>query len=125
MSVRSRMYVQSVNLTAGDIAVVNCSAVCRGTENAQWAQFTPGGNVTLTLSRKASGAKDFFAGIIGKEVYVDISLADDPNCTQCGQTVIPREGTNVHLGDGPEGGYAPDEYVHQACLAAAKERLGG
>jgi hypothetical protein len=119
------MYVQSVNLQAGDIAVVNCSAVCRGTENAKWAQFTPGGNVTLTLSRKASGAKDFFTGIIGKEVYVDISLADDPNCTQCGESVIPREGTNVHLGnDQVTGGYAPDEYVHQACLAAAKERLG-
>ena len=126
MSTRARFVIHNVNLQAGDQAEVRLGAVCRGTENAQWAQFTPGGSLSLTLSRRASGAKKFFLDNIGKEVYLDISLADPPICTQCGAVVEQgRDGTNIHLGNDPEGGgYAPDEYVHATCLAAAKLRLG-
>lgn len=124
MSVRARFYIHNVQLNAGDTAQANLSAVSRGKENSEWSSFTPGGNLTLSLSRKASGAKDFFVANIGREVYLDITLADDPICTQCGepvQNVGGDYGTGVHAG---AEGYVPDEYVHSSCLAAAKERLG-
>lgn len=127
MSTRARMYIQNVQLNAGDTAVANLQAVSRGKENSAWSKFTPAGNLNLTLTREASGARQFFLDNIGKEVYVDITLAEDPICTECGERIqqIPDDhaefGTGVHTG---AEGYAPDEYVHSRCVAAAKKRLG-
>lgn len=128
MSVRARMYVRQVARNAGDTATVTLDAVARGKENAEWSKFTPSGSLNLTLTREASGAFAYFNDRVGKEVFVDISDAFDPNCTQCGEVIekhpatTEEYGTGVHAGN--DVGYVLDEYVHGRCVAAAKERLG-
>ena len=131
MSVRARFYVRNVNLQAGDTALAALAAVSRGRENSEWSKFTPGGELTLQLSREASGAKKFFLDHIGREVYLDISVADNPLCTQCGEPVVGGQmgvsTPDAEYGQGishPDGGYVPDEFVHVSCVAAAKQRLG-
>ena len=127
MSVRARMFVQTVARNAGDTATVTLQAVSRGKENSAWSKFTPAGNLNMTLSREASGARQFFLDNIGKEVYLDISLAEDPICTECHETILPIPDDHADVGTGVHSGaegYVPDEYVHNRCLAAAKERLG-
>jgi hypothetical protein len=127
MSVRARFYVQSFTLQAGDTSSVRLSAVCRGKEMGEWSKFTPSGTLEMALTRQAGGAAEFFRANVGKDVYLDINLVEQDVCTQCGEPISsdPREdrdrwGTNFQDGDG----YVPGEYVHQGCLAAAKERLG-
>ena len=130
MSTRARFYIQSVTLVAGDTATARLTAVSRGKENSEWAQFTPSGTLEMTLTRKASGSRQFFLDNIGREVYLDVTLADDPICTQCDEPILQGPGVTdygqgVHLGnDSAAGGYAPGEFVHTSCIAAAKERLG-
>lgn len=127
MSVRARMFVQTVARNAGETSSVSLQAVSRGKENSEWSKYTPGGNLTLTLSREASAAFAYFDARVGKEVFIDISDADDPICTQCGEPVEKTPADRENWGgsiSAPEGGYLPDEFVHVRCLAAAKERLG-
>lgn len=131
MSTRARFYIRSVELLADKTSVAQLSVVSRGPENSHWAKFTPSGNLSMTLSRDASGAKDFFTENIGREVFLDITLADEPTCTQCGGDIVPpgqltaenqaKAGVGVHAGSD---GYVPGEFVHSGCLAEAKERLG-
>jgi hypothetical protein len=122
MSVRARFYVQSVNLQAGDNSIVSLNAVTRGKENSEWSAYTSSGQLTLTLSRKASPARDYFMARIGKEVFLDISDADTPVCTQCGEPCDdPDFGTTVR---GADGAYVAGEWVHNACMGEAKARLG-
>lgn len=122
MSVRARFYINSVTLNAGDTAVANLGAVSRGKENSEWSQYSPSGSLQITLTRKASGARQFFLDHIGREVYLDITLADDPVCTQCGKEIQRNQaGTGIHSG---ADGYVSDEFVHNECATAAKERLG-
>ncbi len=128
MSVRARMFVQTVARNAGETATVSLQAVSRGKENAEWSKYTPGGSLNLVLSREASGAFTYFNDRVGKEVFVDITDATDPICTQCGETVekTPTDpedwGGGISAPDG--GGYLPDEFVHRRCLSDAKDRLG-
>lgn len=126
MSTRARFYIQSFTIQAGDTSSVRLSAVCRGKENAEWAKFTPAGSLEMTLTRQAGGAAEFFKANVGKDVYLDINLVEQDLCTQCGEPILtdPKAdrdlwGTNFQDADG----YVP-EYVHQGCVAAAKERLG-
>lgn len=124
MPVRARMFVQTVSHHAGETATVQLAAVSRGKENTEWSQYTPGGNVSLSLSRKASGALAFFKERLGKEVLVDFSDAPDPVCTQCNQYIAKGEGTEVRGVDG----YVAGEYVHtdpeRGCFVNARKRLG-
>jgi len=122
MPVRARMFVQQVARNAGDTATVSLQAVSRGKENAEWSKYTPSGSVNLTLSREASAAFVYFNDRVGKEVFVDISDAADPVCTQCGEIIAKNEtGGQIR---GKDGAYLPDEYVHALCDGAAKVRLG-
>lgn len=132
MSVRARMYVQSFTLNAGDTSTVRLNAVCRGKENAEWSKFTPSGSLEMSLTRQAGGAADFFRTHVGQDVYLDITPVDPDFdvCTQCGKVILApgnysdaeQVGTNLHGGN--DVGYIPGEYVHQGCVAVAKERLG-
>lgn len=73
MSVRARMYVNTVTLAAGETGTVQLNAVTRGEINKDWAAYTPAASLTMNLSRKAGPALDWFQDRIGKEVYVDVS----------------------------------------------------
>jgi hypothetical protein len=64
-----RFYVQSFDKRAGGDAVVTLSAVT-SKENARWSQYTPNGEVKMSLTRKASGARSAFEEMIGKECLV-------------------------------------------------------
>ena len=124
MSVRARFFIQTVARNAGDTATVTLGAVSRGKENTEWSSYTPGGTLNLTLSRKASGALEFFNELLGKEVFLDITEADPPRCTQCDQYIELGKGTEVRGNDG----YVAGEYVHtdpdKGCFDKARERLG-
>lgn len=132
MSTRARFYIQSFTLQAGDTSSVRLSAVCRGKENAEWSKFTPSGTLDMALTRQAGGAAEFFKKNVGKDVFLDITLVDPEQdlCTQCGEPIAApgnytdasQVGTNVHGGN--DVGYIEGEYVHQGCVASAKERLG-
>lgn len=125
MPVRARFYISTVTLAAGDTATANLSAVTRGKENSMWSKFTPAGTLNLSLTREADGAKKFFLDNIGKEVFLDISLADDPICTQCDKPIpagTADYGVGVHAGN--DVGYIPGEFVHNSCMEAAQKRLG-
>lgn len=78
MSVRARFYVGSVTLTAGETGSVQLNAAARGEENKMWASYTPSGQLTMNLSRKAGPALEWFQEHIGKEVFLDITEAPDP-----------------------------------------------
>lgn len=128
MSTRARFYIGSVTEQQPGSMTVSMNAVCRGTENAEWAQFTPAGSLSLTLNRKATAAQRFFKDNEGREVFIDISLATDPVCTECGETIERSPATTEEFGTGLHGGndvgYIPGEFVHNRCLAPAKRRLG-
>lgn len=128
MSVRARMYVRQVARNAGDTSTVALDAVSRGKENAEWSKFTPSGSVSLTLTREASAAFEYFNDRVGKEIFVDFSDAFDPDCTQCGEVVEKHPTSHEDYGTGVHGGndvgYIVDEYVHNRCVAEAKARLG-
>lgn len=128
MSTRARFYISSVVEQQPGSMQVSLSAVSRGTENAEWAQFTPAGSMTMTLNRKASGAQRFFKDNQGKEVFIDIALAEDPTCTECGEPIEAHPDAYEKFGSGVHGGndvgYIPGEFVHNGCLASAKLRLG-
>lgn len=48
MTVRAKFYVSNLEEREGaTAAMVNLSAVCRGVENAMWAQATPSGQITM------------------------------------------------------------------------------
>lgn len=48
MSVKAKFYVSSLNNPEGATAAqVTLHAVCRGIENAMWAQATPAGSITM------------------------------------------------------------------------------
>lgn len=81
MSVVAKYFVQSVTLQAnskgadgGDVGSVQLSVVCRGDENKNWSHYTPSGQITMsTLNPKAFA---WFKENLGKEVYVDFTLAE-------------------------------------------------
>lgn len=74
MSVRAKFYVRSVEMYAADNGKVNLSPATRGADNASWASATPSGMVELTINNPA--AFGWFAGLLGKEVFIDFTVAD-------------------------------------------------
>ena len=127
MSVRARFYVSQFAMNAGDTSTVTLQAVCRGKEIGEWSKYTPAGSLNMTLTRAAGPAADFFKAHVGKDVFIDITPVLGDICTQCGEPIpdTPQSdtglyGTNFQDSDG----YVAGEFVHQKCVAAAKERLG-
>lgn len=50
MSVRAKFFVSKVDQPEGATAAqVHLGAVCRGVENSMWAQFTPAGNISMSI----------------------------------------------------------------------------
>ncbi len=100
MSVRGKMFIASVEITAGQAngggGSVKLNVVARGAENASWAQATPSGQMTLSVNNPPAFA--FFRDHIGEECFIDITLADpalnDPK--QHPFVVFEREGHYVN-----------------------------
>lgn len=65
----ARFYVQQVAKNAGGDGTVTLTAV-NSKENARWSQYTPSGSITMSLTRKASGARALFEENVGKECLV-------------------------------------------------------
>ena len=55
-AVRAKFYVSKVDPAEGTsaAATVNLQAVCRGIENAMWAQATPWGNITMGIKNDSA-----------------------------------------------------------------------
>jgi hypothetical protein len=50
MTVRAKFYVSKVDAPEGSTAAqVHLGAVCRGVENAMWAQYTPAGSIQMSI----------------------------------------------------------------------------
>jgi hypothetical protein len=50
MSVKAKFYVTDIEPNGGpQAAILKMQAVCRGVENAMWAQATPWGNITMGI----------------------------------------------------------------------------
>ena len=94
----ARFFVQSIEKRAGDTAAVHLSASV-SKENARWSQYTPSGQITMELTRKASGARETFEQMIGKDCLLTFDF-DAP----------PREDPQYrHEGAPDELGYVSDE----------------
>lgn len=70
----ARFYVAGFEKQAGGNAVVRLQAAT-SKENARWAQYTPSGQITMDLTRKASGARDGFEAMVGEECLVTFDFA--------------------------------------------------
>lgn len=85
MKILARFYVQAFTEKAGDTAEVNLQPVS-SKENARWSQYTPAGSLVMQLTRKASGARSAFKGLVGKECLVtldfDVEKAEAPEYVQ-------------------------------------------
>lgn len=103
MSVRGKFFIQSVKLVAGTNGggSVELNVVSRGAENASWSAATPSGAITMHVSNPSAFA--FFKENLGKEVYVDMALADP-------KLVDPREHEFVLFEQ--EGHYGSGKCLH-------------
>ena len=73
----ARFYVSSFEKKAGDTSTAHLQPVV-SKENARWSQYTPSGEIRLDLTRKASGAKQVFDDMIGKECLVTFDFDAPP-----------------------------------------------
>jgi hypothetical protein len=78
MSVRARFFVSTITRSASETGTVRLQAATRGPENKQWAAYTPSGSLEMSLSAKAGPALEWFDAQLGKEVFIDISDAPEP-----------------------------------------------
>lgn len=65
--VRAKFYVRAVELQQGSVQI-KLGAVTRGEDNKEWSQYTPYGELTMTIKNEL--ASDQFAP--GQEWYVDL-----------------------------------------------------
>lgn len=82
MTINARFYVAGFDkqvVSGGALqATVKLTAVRRKTEdNVEWAQYTPGGQITLTVNQMAGGAFEVFEGLLGKDVAVTFEEIPD------------------------------------------------
>lgn len=70
MSVRAKFFVRAIELTTGSVTV-KLSAVCRGEDNKEWAQYTPAGSIEMNIKNEL--ASDQFKP--GDEFYVTFDQA--------------------------------------------------
>lgn len=68
--VRAKFFVQSITHTTSG-GSVTLSAVCRGEDNKQWAQYTPTGRIEMNILNE-SALGQF---VPGDEVFVDFTPA--------------------------------------------------
>jgi hypothetical protein len=84
----ARFYVIGFEKKAGESSRVTLNAVT-SKENARWSQYTPSGQITMDLTRKASGARSTFDEMVGKECLVtfdfDAPPAEDPEYRREGE----------------------------------------
>lgn len=92
-TVVARFYVSSLEKKAGDTATLHMTAVT-SKENARWSQYTPSGSIQMELTRKASGARQVFEAMIGKEALVTIDFNAPPK----EEPEYRREGAPDELG---------------------------
>jgi hypothetical protein len=100
MAVRARFFINSVTKNADGTGSVQCQVVSRGPDNAEWSSYSPSGQLSIGMTRKASKALAFFDAHRGEEVYLDITLANDPTCEGCGEPVGQPESYTRYDGDG-------------------------
>lgn len=81
MSVSARFYVAKITKNAGSFGNhlnVTLLPVTRKTgDNIDWSKYTPSGSIEMTVSSEA-GAYDWFESMIGKDVAISFSPAEDP-----------------------------------------------
>ena len=77
MSVRGKFFIKTCSAHAVGNGSVELAAATRGSENKQWAAASPSGSISLAINNKP--AWDFFMDNVGREVYVDFTLAADPD----------------------------------------------
>jgi len=77
MGVRARFYVSSIKKTAYDkeSAQVELIATTRrkGVDNEGFWDYTPAGNLQMSLSAKGGAAAKWFEERLGQDVYLDFS----------------------------------------------------
>jgi hypothetical protein len=84
MKTRAKFYVSGVTLLPGQPGIqVTLNAVCRGDRNAEWAEASPNGSMSMTINNPAAAKQweDFMqeSRRTGKqpEVFIDIFTATD------------------------------------------------
>lgn len=97
-NVVARFFVSEVTKRAGGGAALSLRAVT-SKENARWSQYTPSGQITMDLTRKASGALAAFEERIGQECLVTFAFDPPPS----------EEPEYRREGDPDELGYVSDE----------------
>jgi hypothetical protein len=76
MSVVARFFVQEVRLHAGHTGrTVVLSAATRGPENKVWSQYTPSGQITMSVNGTAG---DWFQDRLGKEIGITFTDIGEP-----------------------------------------------
>ena len=137
MTVVAKFYVTEANPSEGPAAgKVSLAPVCRGVENALWAQATPCGSITMYI--KNDPAVDQFEK--GAEYEVTFRKVAKPTpgdghpvkpvpnmhgwlvCETCGQSLCTTPETAAQ--GGSHAGYAPDSEYHQQALATHEEVYG-
>lgn len=103
MHLRAKFYIQGVTLLPGTAGVkLDLGAVSRGDRNAEWAQATPIGTISMTINNPSAAqhVEDFMqaARRTGKqpELFVDIAPSTDG---------WPGDGHAFRLAEIPEGVY--------------------
>lgn len=75
MSVKAKFYIKSISAYAVGNGSVALAPATRGAENASWAAATPSGSIEMTINN--TSAWDWFRDNLGREVYIDFTLAPD------------------------------------------------
>ena len=81
MSIEARFYVAEFNEKAAGMqadgtvktwASVVLNAVTRkmGEDNVQWSEYSPAGQMTISVTQKEGGAYDAFRELLGKDVRI-------------------------------------------------------
>jgi predicted aspartyl protease len=83
MSIEARFYVAEFNERAigaanpetGEVATmanVVLNAVTRkmGEDNVQWSEYSPAGQMTISVTQKKGGAYEAFRNLLGKDVRI-------------------------------------------------------
>lgn len=75
-TVAARFYVSEIRKVAGGGAGIVTLKAVSSDENRTWSEYTPSGEITMSLTRKASAAAKVFEDNLGKEFSVLFELDD-------------------------------------------------
>jgi len=73
--IRAKFFIRTTSAYAVGNGSVELIPATRGAENAQWAAATPSGKIEMTINNPP--AFQWFVDRLGREVYIDITEADD------------------------------------------------